>query len=193
MSTPKILAFSGSARKDSFNQRLVENAAAAATAAGAEVTIINLGDFPMPLMDQDLERDHGEPEHATRLKKLFIEHDGFLIASPEYNSSISPLLKNALDWVSRQVDDEPAAVAYKGKTAALFSASPGRLGGIRGLVHVRSILNTLGTLVLAEQGSVSSAFSAFDEDGKLSNQSDADRVSDVAKQLVETLTRLAAD
>lgn len=193
MSTPKILAFSGSARKDSFNQRLVENAASAAIAAGAEVTIINLGDFPLPLMDQDLERDQGEPEHAARLKKLFVEHDGFLIASPEYNSSISPLLKNALDWVSRQVGDEPAAVAYKGKTAALLSASPGRLGGIRGLVHVRSILNTLGTLVLAEQGSVSSAFSAFDDDGKLSNQGDADRISGVATQLVETLAKLAAD
>lgn len=193
MSTPKILAFSGSARADSFNQRLVENAAAAATAAGADVTVINLGDFPMPLMDQDLERDKGEPEHAARLKTLFIEHDGFLIASPEYNSSISPLLKNALDWVSRQVDEEPSAVAYKGKTAALLSASPGRLGGIRGLVHVRSILNTLGTLVLAEQGSVSSAFSAFDEDGKLSNPSDVDRIASVAGRLVETLTRLASD
>jgi NAD(P)H-dependent FMN reductase len=193
MSIPKILAFSGSAREDSFNQRLVENAAAAAAAAGAAVTLINLREFPMPLMDQDLERDQGEPEHAARLKQLFIEHDGLLIASPEYNSSVSPLLKNALDWVSRQVGDEPSAVAYKGKTVALLSASPGRLGGIRGLVHVRSVLNTLGALVLADQGSVSSAFSAFDDEGKLVNQHDIDRVTGVAAQLVDVLTRLAGD
>ena len=190
MSTPKILAFSGSARKDSFNQRLVENAAAAATDAGADVQVINLRDFPMPLMDQDLEQAQGEPGNARKLKDLFIAHDGFLIASPEYNSSISPLLKNSLDWVSRQAGDETPAVAYKGKTVALLSASPGRLGGIRGLVHVRSVLNTLGALVIADQGSVSSAFSAFADDGKLVNKHDMDRVNSVATQLVDILTRL---
>src|SRR5690242_15190349 len=98
--TPRILAMAGSTRSDSFNKRLVRNAARGAEAAGAEVAVIDLRDFPMPIFDQDLERDHGPPEHATRLKRMMIEHDGFLIASPEYNSSISAVLKNAVDWAS---------------------------------------------------------------------------------------------
>lgn len=190
MSKPKILAFSGSARKDSFNQRLVENAARAAEDAGAEVRTINLGDFPMPIMNQDLEREQGQPENGTRLKALFVEHDGFLLASPEHNSSIPSLLKNAIDWVSRKVGDEPPLVAYKGKTAAILSASPGRLGGLRGLVHVRSILSNLGVLVLPEQHAVSSAASAFDDDGKLKDDGDIERVKNVAARLVDVLSRL---
>lgn len=190
MSKPKILAFSGSARKDSFNQRLLENAARAAEDAGADVRIINLGDFPMPIMNQDLEREQGQPENGTRLKALFIEHDGFLLASPEHNSSISSLLKNAIDWVSRKVGDEPPLVAFKGKTAAILSASPGRLGGLRGLVHVRSILSNLGVLVLPEQLAVSSATSAFDDNGNLINDGDIDRVKNISTRLVDVLSRL---
>ncbi|MDH3748407.1 MAG: NAD(P)H-dependent oxidoreductase [Gammaproteobacteria bacterium] len=190
MSKPNILAFSGSARKDSFNQRLVENAARAAEDAGANVRIINLRDFPMPIMNQDLEREQGQPENGTRLKALFVEHDGFLLASPEHNSSISTLLKNAIDWVSRRVGEEPPLVAYKGKTAAILSTSPGRLGGLRGLVHVRSILSNLGVLVLPEQLAVSSAMSAFDEDGKLINDGDIDRVKTISARLVDVLSRL---
>lgn len=190
MSKPKILAFSGSARKDSFNQRLLENAARAAEDAGADVRIINLGDFPMPIMNQDLEREQGQPENGTRLKALFIEHDGFLLASPEHNSSISSLLKNAIDWVSRKVGDEPPLVAFKGKTAAILSASPGRLGGLRGLVHVRSILSNLGVLVLPEQLAVSSATSAFDDNGNLINDGEIDRVKNISTRLVDVLSRL---
>lgn len=190
MSKPKILAFSGSARKDSFNQRLAENAARAAENVGAEVRIINLGDFPMPIMNQDLEREQGQPENGTRLKALFVEHDGFLLASPEYNSSISPLLKNALDWVSRKVGDEPPLVAYTGKAAAILSASPGRLGGLRGLVHIRSILGNLGVLVLPEQIAVGSATSAFDDNGDLVNDGDVDRVNKLSTRLVDVLMRL---
>lgn len=190
MSKPNILAFSGSARKDSLNQRLIENAARAAEDAGANVRIINLRDFPMPIMNQDLEREQGQPENGTRLKALFVEHDGFLLASPEHNSSISTLLKNAIDWVSRKVGDEPPLVAYKGKTAAILSASPGRLGGLRGLVHVRSILSNLGVLVLPEQLAVGSAMSAFDENGRLINDGDIDRVKDITSRLVDVLSRL---
>ena len=193
MNKPKILAFSGSTRRDSFNQRLVICAAQAAVEAGAEVHIINLGEFPMPIMDQDLEREHGQPEHAARFKQLLIEHDGFLLASPEYNSSISPLLKNTLDWASRKVGDEPPMVAYKGKIAALLSASPGRLGGIRGLVHVRSILSNLGVMVLPDQVTVASAGSAFDEAGNLVNDYDISRVDDIATRFVSVLTRLHED
>lgn len=190
VSKPKILAFSGSARSGSFNQRLVENAAHAATQAGAEVRLINLRDFPMPIMNQDLEKEHGQPEHGTRLKQLFIEHDGILLACPEHNSSITTLLKNAIDWVSRRVGDEKPLVAFKGKTVALMSASPGKLGGLRGLVHVRSILGYLGMLVLPEQHAVSSAGSAFDDDGKLVNDADIEKVTAISRRLVEVSARL---
>lgn len=191
MSKPKILAFSGSARKASYNQRLVEVAAREAEKAGAEVTLINLGDFPMPIMNEDLEREEGQPEHGTRLKKLMIEHDAFLVACPEYNRSITPLLKNAIDWASRRVGDEPPLVAYRGKIAAIISASPGGLGGLRSLMHVREILVNIGVLVIAEQHAVSRAGSAFDDDGELLNDSDAERIASIAKRLVEVAGRLA--
>ncbi|MDX1516980.1 MAG: NAD(P)H-dependent oxidoreductase [Woeseiaceae bacterium] len=187
---PKILAFSGSARKESFNQRLVNVAARMAEDGGAEVRLINLRDFPMPIMNQDLEREQGQPENGTRLKKLFIEHDGLLIASPEYNRSITPLLKNAIDWVSRRVGDEPPLVAYKGKIAALISASPGRLGGLRSLMHVRDILVNLGVTVVGEQHAVSSAGDAFDDDGRLKNEHDVKGVQRAVDRLVNITTAL---
>ncbi|MEX2285719.1 MAG: NAD(P)H-dependent oxidoreductase, partial [Planctomycetaceae bacterium] len=167
MAAARILAFAGSLRKDSYNKRLVRIAAAGATAAGATVTLLDLRDFPLPLFDEDLEREQGLPENAANLKRLFIEHDGFLIASPEYNSSITGVLKNTIDWVSRRVEGEAPLVAYKGKTAALMSASPGALGGLRALVHVRAILGNIGVLVLPTQVAVPKAMEAFDADGKL--------------------------
>ena len=188
---PKILAFSGSSRAKSFNQQLVENAARAAEEAGADVHLINLGDFPMPIMNQDLERKEGQPENGTRLKELFIESDGLLIASPEYNSSITPLLKNAIDWVSRKVGDEEPLVAYRGKVVALLSASPGRLGGLRSLAHVRAVLGHLGAIVLPKQHAVSSAGDAFDDDRKLVNENDVKRVREVVSELVDVTSRLA--
>ncbi|HEV3119460.1 MAG TPA: NAD(P)H-dependent oxidoreductase [Gemmataceae bacterium] len=130
---PTILAFAGSPRKDSFNKRLVQIAASGARQAGATVTVIDLRDFPMPVFDQDLEAAQGQPETAKRLKNMMVAHDGFLISAPEYNSSITAVLKNTIDWVSRPVPNEPPLVAYRGKAAALMSASPGALGGLRGL------------------------------------------------------------
>lgn len=192
MTKPRILAFSGSSRRESFNQRLVSTAARASEAAGGEVALINLGDFPLPLFNQDDEAEQGPPENMQRLKRLFLEHDGLLISAPEYNSSITPLLKNTLDWVSRKYGDEPPLAAYTGKTAAIISASPGGLGGMRGLVHVRAILNTLGVLVLPGQVSIRSAFSAFDADGNLENDADKQRIEALAQQLVTTMTRLTA-
>lgn len=191
MRKPRILAFSGSARRESFNQRLVEFAATNARAAGAEVTVINLRDFPMPIMNQDIEREEGPPENATKLKTLFIEHDGLLLAAPEYNSSITPLLKNALDWVSRRVGDEPPMVAYRNKTAALLSASPGRLGGLRGLVHTRAILSTLGMLVMPGQASISSAAAAFDENGALLHDYDRNTVNSTVGDFITLTKRFA--
>jgi len=164
---PRILAFAGSARKDSFNVKLVHIAAAGARAAGAEVTVLDLNDFPMPLFNQDLEATDGPPPQASRLKEIMRAHGGLLIASPEYNSSISPLLKNTIDWVSRPADGEQMLAAYQGKVAGLMSASPGRLGGLRGLVHLRSILSNIGVLVIPDQVAVGEAGAAFDDSGDL--------------------------
>jgi len=166
---PRILAFAGSTRRESFNKKLVQIAVKGAREAGAEVTLIDLKDFPLPLFDQDLEAEQGMPENGSKLKKLFIEHDGLLISSPEYNSSITAVLKNAIDWVSRPVPDEPPLAAFRGKVATLMSASPGALGGLRGLVHVRSILGNIGVIVLPDQVSVPKANEAFLTDGSLTD------------------------
>jgi chromate reductase len=164
---PRVLAFAGSARTDSFNVKLVNIAAEGAKEAEAEVTVLNLKDFPMPLFNQDLEAAEGPPKQATRLKGIMLAHEGLLIASPEYNSSISPLLKNTIDWVSRPADGEPMLAVYRDKVAAVMSASPGGLGGLRGLVHLRSILSNMGVLVIPDQVAVTQADSAFDDHGNL--------------------------
>ena len=163
----RILAFAGSARQDSYNKKLVQIAVQGARSVGAEVMLIDLRDFPLPIFDEDFEKESGAPEHARNLKQLFLEHHGLLIASPEYNSSISPLLKNTIDWVSRGAAGQAPLAAYVGKTAALLSASPGGLGGLRGLVHLRSILGNIGVLVLPDQIAVSKAYEAFQPDGSL--------------------------
>ena len=166
--TPRILAFGGSLRRDSYNHKLAAAAVRGAQEAGAEVTLIRLADFPMPIFDQEIEDKDGLPEHAKRLKKLFIEHHGFLIASPEYNSGMTAALKNAMDWVSRQeTDDEPSLVAYKGKAAVIMSASPGALGGLRNLVHLRSILGNIGVHVLPDQLAIPKAHEVFDDSGAI--------------------------
>ncbi|MCB1277124.1 NAD(P)H-dependent oxidoreductase [Prosthecobacter sp.] len=190
MSAPKILAFAGSTRTASFNKLLVRFAADAARAAGAEVTVVDLRDYPLPLFDGDMEDHEGIPENGKKLKTLFREHDGFLIASPEYNSSITAVLKNTLDWVSRsETDDEPALIAYRGKAAALLSASPGALGGLRGLVHVRAILGNMGVVVLPEQAAVPKAHEAFDVGGRLKDERTARQVTGAAKSLAEFLKK----
>jgi len=167
MYTPSIVAFSGSARAESFNTRLVKIAAEAARASGAKVTLVNWRDYPMPLMDEDLERTEGMPKAARAFKELLFAHDGFLISAPEYNSSITPLLKNAIDWASRREGNEKPLEAFAGKVAVLMSASPGALGGLRGLVHVRAILGNIRTIVLPDQIAVSKAHEAFGADGRL--------------------------
>ena len=164
---PKILAFSGSARTESYNQKLVQIAAKGAGQAGAEVTVVNLADYPMPIFNQDLEKAEGMPKPAQALKALFAAHDGFLIASPEYNSAFSPLLKNALDWVSRKEGEETYQLAYRDKAAVIMSASPGALGGLRGLVFLRMLLANMGVIVLPNQQAVGHADQAFHNDGHL--------------------------
>lgn len=188
---PRILAFAGSVRKESYNARLLQVAAAGARAAGADVTVLDLKNYPLPLMDEDLEREHGTPDNAKKLKQLFLDHDGLLIACPEYNSSIAPLLKNTIDWVSRPADGEPRLAAYQGKVAGLMSASPGALGGMRGLVHVRSILSSIGVIVLPDQSTVPSAHSAFNDDGTLVDDKLQSRVHGLAQSVVQTVSKLA--
>ncbi len=189
----KILAFAGSTRKNSYNKLLVGIAAEGARAAGAKVTVIDLHDFPMPLFDQDDEAANGKPEFALALKKLMMRHDGFLLACPEYNSSITAVLKNAIDWVSRADDNDPPGglAAFRGKVVTLMSASPGALGGLRGLVHVRSILGNLGCIVLPDQIAVPKAHEAFGEDGRLVDEKTEKGVQRLGYTLAEVAAKLA--
>lgn len=190
MNNPKILAFAGSTRTGSFNKKLLHVAAEAARAAGAEVTVVDLRDLALPLFDGDAEDANGLPEGAKRFKTLMREHDGFLIASPEYNSSITGVLKNALDWASRaETDDEPPLVAFRGKVATLMSASPGALGGLRGLVHLRAILGNIGVIVLPDQVAVSAAHEAFDDAGQLKDAHRKKQIENLARTLAEFLVR----
>ncbi|MBI1318898.1 MAG: FMN reductase [Candidatus Hydrogenedens sp.] len=190
MAAPRILAFAGSARKDSFNKKLVAVAAVGAREAGAEVTLIDLADYPMPIYDGDLEASDGLPENAVKLKALFMEADALLISCPEYNGGITPLLKNVIDWVSRRQGDEGPLACYTGKTAALISASPGALGGLRGLVQVRQILSNIQVLVLANQRAVSKANEAFDAEGNLKDEKVAAQVKGLGAELAETTRKL---
>lgn len=193
MSRPvKILAFAGSTRRESFNKKLVRVAAEGARQAGAEVTILDLADFPLPLFDQDLEAAEGLPENARRLKALMAEHDGFLVSSPEYNSSISGVLKNAIDWASRREEGEKPLVAFAGKAVALMSSSPGGLGGLRGLVHARAIFGNLGMLVLPQQKAVGGAFKAFAADGTMTDPKMQADIAALGSGLAETLAKLIA-
>lgn len=192
MPVPKILAFAGSVRKESFNRKLIRLAIPAAERAGAQVTLIELADYPLPLFDQDLEAA-GTPENAKRLKQVFLEHDGLLIAAPEYNSSITPLLKNTIDWVSRSTSPgEPSVAAFRGKAAGLISASPSGLGGLRGLVHLRSILGNIQVVVIPEQATVPVANEAFDAAGALKEPSRLKAVEGVANALATLLAKLKA-
>lgn len=185
MSRPKILAFAGSARRDSFNKKLVRIAARGAEEAGAEVTLLDLADFPLPLYDGDLEAEQGIPENAKALKELFLAHQGLLLSCPEYNSSITPLLKNTIDWVSRPFEGEQPLAAYKNKICALMSASPGGLGGLRGLVHMRAILQNIGVIVLPKQMAISQANNAFADDGSLNDSKQQETILSLGKSVFE--------
>ena len=190
---PKILTFAGSARVGSLNKKLVRVAADMAREAGAEVTLIDLADYELPLYNGDLEEKEGLPENARRLKELFREHDALLISCPEYNSSITPLLKNTIDWVSRaESRDEPSLAGYRGKVVALLSASPGALGGLRGLVHVRDIFGNIGCLVLPEQRAFPRAHEIFDGEGRLKDLGDQQAMQKVVTAVTNAVRKLTA-
>ncbi|MEH2135343.1 NADPH-dependent FMN reductase [Nostoc sp.] len=189
-STPKILAFAGSTRIESYNKKLVKIAAAGARAAGAEVTYLDLRDLPLPLFDEDLEAQEGLPANARTLKDLLISHQGLLIASPEYNSSLTAVLKNAIDWASRPAPNEAPLAAFAGKVASIMSASPGALGGLRGLVHLRSILGNIKVLVLPDQIAVTKAYEAFNADGTLKDPKQQESIEKLGDGLTKILLKL---
>ncbi|MBA3710123.1 MAG: NAD(P)H-dependent oxidoreductase [Planctomycetes bacterium] len=176
-----ILAFAGSTRADSYNKKLVRVAAEGARAAGASVTVIDLRDLPMPLYDGDFEASEGIPANAKVFKRLLLEHHGLLIASPEYNSSVPAVLKNAIDWASRAEPGEAALACFAGKVAGLVAASPGALGGLRGLVTLRSILGNIRVLVVPEQVAVAKAHEAFAPDGSMIDAKQRDAVMGVGR------------
>jgi len=190
MTMPRILAFAGSTRRESFNKKVLAIAVKGPRDAGAEVTLIDLKDFPLPLFDQDVEAEQGMPDHGKKLKKLFIEHDGLLIASPEHNSSITGVMKNAIDWVSRPAPGESSLMAFRGKVATLMSASPGALGGLRALVHVRSILGNIGVVVLPEQIAVPKAHEALKPDGSLVDPKQQAAIEGLGNTLAAFLMKL---
>ena len=188
--TPRILAFSGSLREGSYNQKLVGVAAAGARAAGAEVTELHLRDLPLPVYDADLEAREGMPANAVKLKDLMKAHQGFLIASPEYNSSLTAALKNAIDWASRKAADEAPLACFAGKTAAIMAASPGAVGGLRGLIHLRAILGNIQVLVLPEQKVIPNAHEAFNDDGTLKDTAQHEAVEKIAARLAMVVGKL---
>lgn len=189
---PKILAFAGSLRAGSYNKKLVRIAAEGARNTGAEVTYVDLRDLPMPIFDEDLEKSEGLHPNARKLKDLLLAHDGFLISSPEYNSSISAALKNAIDWASRPVPGEAALQCFVGRVASLMSASPGANGGLRGLVTVRSILGNIGVIVLPDQVAVARAHDAFNEDGSLKDTKQQASVQNLGANVATLLKKLKA-
>lgn len=189
---PRVVAFAGSTREKSYNKRLVAIAAKGAREAGADVTVIDLRDYPMPLFDEDLEAKEGKNEYARKFKKLLVNSDGILIGSPEYNGSLSAVLKNSIDWASRADEGDPpgSLPAFRGKVASLMSASPGGLGGLRGLVHLRAILGGLGCIMLPAQTAVSSAHEAFDATGNLKDEKQQQQILDQGRELSGFIAQL---
>ena len=189
LSSTKLLFFAGSARDASYNKRLARLGAEIAEANGIAATFADLGDYPMPLYDADLQALEGIPENAYKFEALMKVHTGIFIACPEYNASITPLLKNTLDWVSRvRIEGEEPLAVYKTRVFALGAASPGGMGGLRGLNTVRTTLELgLGALVLPDQFAVPKAGEAFEDNGHLKNKEAQGRF----KQLIQTLARAA--
>jgi NAD(P)H-dependent FMN reductase len=190
----RILVFAGSARRDSLNKKLARVAAGFAREAGGEVTFIDLDDYPMPVYHGDLERAEGMPANGMKLRELFIAHDALLVVSPENNQSITSLLKNTIDWLSRNIGDgkgvNSGLAPFRGKVAAMMAASPGAFGAVRHLPHLRQCLGGLGVTVLGNQVAVHSAHEAFDESGALRDARTAKSVQALAGLLVETTKKM---
>lgn len=186
MPAPRILAFSGSARRESFNRKFLAAAVTATREAGGEVTLLDLNEYALPLYHGDLEDSQGMPENAQKLVAFIFAHDALLIASPEYNSMITPLLKNTIDWCTRG-DENP----FDGKVAAVVSASPGMFGAVRSLKMAQQLLQHLGAYVVPGQTALPHADKAFDPEGRLTDARAEKAVRSLAAKLVETARKLA--
>ena len=165
MPAPKILVLPGSTRSGSRNVKLAALAAKELTLIDADVTRISLADYPLPIYEADIDTKAGPPENAVKLKQMIMAHQGVFIASPEYSASVTPLLKNAIDWVSRVRErGDPTYAAFKGRVFAIASASSDPSGGLRSLMALRQILELgCGALVIPEQVAIAQADSAFDD------------------------------
>ncbi len=181
----RLLFLAGSAREGSFNKKLARLGHEIAHANGIHSTFADLGDYPMPLYDGDSEAKDGVPDNARKLKALFEAHHGIFIASPEYNASMTPLLKNTLDWVSRITDEGEAPLqVYKTRVFAVGGASPGAFGGIRSLTHLRVVMELgLGALVLPDQIGVPKAHEAFEDNGHLKDKSQQEKFKAIIQRL----------
>lgn len=188
---PRIVALAASLREGSFNRRLVRVAAEGLAAAGANVSSLDLRDYPLPLYDADLEKWDGLPANALALKDVFASHNAILFSLPEYNGSVTPLFKNTIDWASRPTAPGKSGLDWaRNKPVALVSASNGALGGLRGLYHARWVLQTCGMIVVPQQKALSKAGSAFDDAGNLVDPKERDAVFAVAKALVDLTVAL---
>ena len=182
---PKILVLTGSARLDSLNRKLARQTVQALHTAGLEATLADLRDFPMPMYDGDLESGEGLPPAAKALKELARANDGFAIALPEYNGSFPALLKTALDWISRPEPGERPLEAFRGKVAAILSASPGPGGGSRGLHQLRELLGMMGVTVIPRELAIARAGAAFDGEGRLTRAEDVSGLQELAAALAQ--------
>lgn len=191
--TPRILVFAGSIRTGAYSGKTADAAAKELAVQGAEVTRISLADYPLPLMNQDLEREAGVPEPAVRLAGMIASHDGLLVATAEYNASIPPLLKNTIDWVSRVNKDAQGRPfrAFKGKATALCSSSNGNYAGIRAINHLRAVLVHCGAEVVSPQCSVPRGQDAFDEHGNFREESLRRSMTAVCAALIERARMLS--
>ena len=187
MNKKKILVFAGSARTDSVNKKLAAVASHVATDAGADVTLINLADYPANVYNGDEEDATGIPDSIRQLKQLMMESDGFIIVSPEYNGHIPPLLSNTFSWTSRAEGDEKPMIAFRGKKAAIMAASPGKFGGIRVIPRLRDILAELGIVVVPGFVTLAGAMEAFDDDGSLNAEITMKAVKRVINTLLQSL------
>ena len=187
MPAPKILVIPGSLRTGSHNVKLAALAAKELALAGAEVTRISLQDYALPLFDADLVAASGPPASAVKLKQALMAHHGVFITSPEYSASVTPIIKNTIDWISRVRERvEPAYAAFKGRVFAIGSATAGGVGGLRSMMALRQILELgCGALVIPEQVGVPRAEQAFDDMDNLKDEALAATMKAAVQRLVE--------
>src|SRR5471030_177368 len=191
MSALKILVIPGSLRTGSLNARLAAVIAHELALSGAEVTCISLSDFPLPIYDGDQQAKSGVPKHAIDLKRMIGAHHGVLIVTPEYNSSVPPLVKNTIDWVSRVQDlHESRGQVFRGRAVAIAAASEGRLGGTRALAALRLILSACHAMVIPNQLALSFAGEAYDDRDRLKHPADIEALRALVRQLIDVSQRM---